>query len=95
MQIKYLLLFIIKLYQALLSPIIGPRCRFYPTCSEYACESIQRFGAVRGGWLTVKRLVKCHPFCPGGFDPVPEDLLNAVNCHHSDASGPERTVLQD
>ncbi|MCF8111011.1 MAG: membrane protein insertion efficiency factor YidD [Desulfobacteraceae bacterium] len=69
---RYLFVFIIKLYQALVSPLIGPRCRFYPSCSEYACESIRRFGAVRGTWLSARRLVKCHPFHPGGFDPVPD-----------------------
>ncbi|MFW5908239.1 MAG: membrane protein insertion efficiency factor YidD, partial [Desulfosalsimonas sp.] len=62
-------MFIIKLYQTLLSPVIGPRCRFYPSCSEYAFESIRRFGSVRGVWLAAGRLVKCHPFHPGGFDP--------------------------
>ncbi|MFW5957991.1 MAG: membrane protein insertion efficiency factor YidD [Desulfosalsimonas sp.] len=70
--IKYLFIFIIKLYQVLVSPLIGQRCRFFPSCSEYACESISRFGVFRGIWLTAGRLVKCHPFHPGGVDPVPE-----------------------
>ncbi|MBA2879947.1 hypothetical protein HNR65_000254 [Desulfosalsimonas propionicica] len=80
--IKYFLLFSIRLYQCLLSPVIGSCCRFYPTCSEYAYESIRRFGAIRGGWLALKRLAKCHPFHPGGIDPVleAEDQTAAPIC---------------
>ncbi|MBS4208583.1 membrane protein insertion efficiency factor YidD [Bacillus sp. FJAT-50079] len=63
---------IIRFYQIIISPLKPPTCRFYPTCSQYGLESIQRFGAIRGGWLTCKRILKCHPFHPGGFDPVPE-----------------------
>ncbi|MCF8028962.1 MAG: membrane protein insertion efficiency factor YidD [Desulfobacteraceae bacterium] len=87
--IKYLLLLIIKLYQALISPLIGPRCRFYPTCSAYALESIQRFGAMRGGWLAVRRMVKCHPFHPGGCDPVPgaDDNSSVRPCVEGKGSG--------
>ncbi|MCM3113436.1 membrane protein insertion efficiency factor YidD [Lederbergia lenta] len=62
----------IRFYQVVISPLKPPSCRFYPTCSQYGLEAIQRFGAIRGGWLTVKRIVKCHPFHPGGFDPIPE-----------------------
>ncbi|MEK3887678.1 membrane protein insertion efficiency factor YidD [Bacillus sp. FSL K6-3431] len=63
---------LIRLYQVVISPLMPPSCRFYPTCSHYGMEAIQKFGAIRGGWLTVKRIVKCHPFHPGGFDPVPD-----------------------
>lgn len=82
-------MFIIKLYQALLSPVIGARCRFYPSCSEYALESIRRFGTLRGVWLAARRLVKCHPFHPGGVDPVPEVYPVGEKHHCCGASGSE------
>jgi putative membrane protein insertion efficiency factor len=63
---------VIRGYQLLISPVLGPRCRFYPTCSAYALEAINRFGLLRGSWLAVKRIAHCHPFCDGGIDPVPE-----------------------
>ncbi len=59
-------------YRYLISPLLGPRCRFWPTCSSYALEAIKLHGPWRGGWLTLKRLSKCHPLHPGGVDPVPE-----------------------
>jgi uncharacterized protein len=61
----------IRVYQWTLSPLLGPRCRFYPSCSCYMHEAIDRHGAMRGGWLGLKRLLRCHPFTPGGYDPVP------------------------
>lgn len=67
-----LLISTVRGYQKLISPLFGPSCRFYPTCSHYAIEAIERFGAVKGGWLTTKRLLKCHPLYPGGEDPVPQ-----------------------
>lgn len=63
---------IIRFYQVVISPIKPPSCRFYPTCSHYGLEAVQKFGALKGGWLTLKRILKCHPFHPGGIDPVPE-----------------------
>jgi len=66
-----LLLLLIRLYKVALSPLIGSRCRFYPSCSDYGAEAIRRHGAVAGLWLTVKRVGRCHPYHPGGFDPVP------------------------
>ncbi|WP_110943507.1 membrane protein insertion efficiency factor YidD [Virgibacillus senegalensis] len=69
---KRLFIFFIKVYQKVISPIKPPTCRFYPTCSQYGLESLERFGLIKGGFLTIKRLLKCHPFHPGGFDPVPE-----------------------
>ena len=62
---------VIRLYQLTLSPFIGRQCRFHPTCSHYAAEAIANFGVVRGSWLALRRLFRCHPFHPGGFDPVP------------------------
>ncbi|MCG5026868.1 membrane protein insertion efficiency factor YidD [Anoxybacillus flavithermus] len=69
-----LLIVLIRFYQRFLSPLKPPTCRFYPTCSNYGIEAVRRFGAIKGGWLTVKRILKCHPFHPGGFDPVPEPI---------------------
>ncbi|MCT2536379.1 membrane protein insertion efficiency factor YidD [Aquibacillus koreensis] len=69
---KRLFILLIRFYQKVISPIKPPTCRFYPTCSQYGLESIQRFGALKGGYLTIKRILKCHPFHPGGVDLVPE-----------------------
>lgn len=62
---------LIRLYQIVLSPLIGNQCRFHPSCSHYAMEAVGRFGVVRGSWLAAARLARCHPLHPGGFDPVP------------------------
>ena len=62
---------LIRLYQVTLSPFIGRSCRFYPTCSNYALEAIRLHGTLRGSWLALRRLGKCHPFHPGGYDPPP------------------------
>lgn len=62
---------LIKFYRLAISPLIGPRCRFDPTCSQYGLEAIKSHGALKGGWLTLKRVLKCHPLNPGGYDPVP------------------------
>lgn len=64
-------LFLIRAYQVVLSPILGPACRFSPSCSEYAYQAITRYGPLKGTILSIKRLFRCHPFNPGGFDPVP------------------------
>lgn len=61
----------IRFYQIFISPLKPPTCRFYPTCSAYAIEAIQKKGPVKGTWLAIKRIAKCHPFHPGGYDPVP------------------------
>jgi putative membrane protein insertion efficiency factor len=73
---KKIFLSIIRFYQVIISPLKPPTCRFYPTCSHYGLEAVQRFGALKGGWLTIKRILKCHPFHPGGLDPVPEKDTN-------------------
>ena len=66
-----LLILLVKFYQLFISPMIGPRCRFSPTCSEYAVEALKTHGAIKGVWLTMKRLSRCHPMHPGGLDTVP------------------------
>ncbi|HKT61338.1 MAG TPA: membrane protein insertion efficiency factor YidD [Gemmatimonadales bacterium] len=62
---------LIRAYQRFLSPALPPSCRFHPSCSQYALEAVTRYGALRGSWLAARRLARCHPFNPGGFDPVP------------------------
>ncbi|MFC0231423.1 membrane protein insertion efficiency factor YidD [Bhargavaea ullalensis] len=70
---KHLFILIIKFYRKAISPLTPPSCRFYPTCSAYGLEAFEKHGAVKGLWLTVRRISKCHPFHDGGYDPVPED----------------------
>jgi hypothetical protein len=62
---------LIRAYQYLISPVLPPSCRFTPTCSQYAYEAISRYGVMRGGLMAIKRILRCHPFHPGGYDPVP------------------------
>ena len=69
-MIRYLFIFPIKIYQICISPLIGPSCRFHPTCSNYSIESIQKYGVIKGFILSVKRLLKCHPMGGAGYDPV-------------------------
>ena len=69
---KAALMGLIRLYQLTLSRVLPPSCRFEPSCSHYSYEAIARYGAWRGGWLAVKRIARCHPFNPGGYDPVPD-----------------------
>ena len=64
-------IFLIRMYQLLVSPLLGRSCRFHPGCSDYALEALHRHGVIKGGWLAVKRIACCHPWHPGGFDPVP------------------------
>ena len=71
-KMKHVFIFLIKMYRVCISPLMGPgKCRFIPTCSEYAIEAIQKYGALKGGILGIKRVLRCHPGCPGGYDPVP------------------------
>ncbi|RMD54392.1 MAG: membrane protein insertion efficiency factor YidD [Nitrospirae bacterium] len=68
---KHILTSLIYLYKIFLSPILPKSCRFYPVCSDYAIESLNRYGFIKGSWLSLRRLLRCHPFHPGGYDPVP------------------------
>ncbi|WP_420319394.1 membrane protein insertion efficiency factor YidD [Gorillibacterium massiliense] len=61
----------VRFYRKFISPLKPPTCRFYPTCSQYALDAIEEYGAAKGSWMAVKRIGRCHPFHPGGFDPVP------------------------
>jgi len=73
-MVKYILgracIFVIRLYQIVLSPLFPQSCRFYPTCSEYAVAAIKRYGPIKGSFIGLKRILRCHPFNPGGYDPV-------------------------
>lgn len=68
---RTVLVLLVRLYQVGLSPLLPSSCRYYPSCSAYAVEALERHGALRGGWLALRRIGRCHPFRPGGFDPVP------------------------
>ncbi|MEW6353454.1 MAG: membrane protein insertion efficiency factor YidD [Pseudomonadota bacterium] len=78
-----ILILLITGYRFFLSPLLGPHCRFHPSCSCYAQTAVARFGAARGAWLALKRVARCHPWHPGGIDPVPEPPLK----HHQEIHG--------
>jgi putative membrane protein insertion efficiency factor len=69
--VKYLLMGLIRLYQMTFSKLLPPSCRFTPSCSHYGYEAVRKYGALKGGWLAIRRISRCHPFNPGGYDPVP------------------------
>lgn len=69
---RYLILGLIRVYQWTLSPLLGNACRYYPSCSRYTYEAVQRFGSFRGSWMGLKRILRCNPWFEGGYDPVPE-----------------------
>lgn len=75
--IKLLFIFPIKVYQTLISPLLGPTCRFEPSCSHYMIGSIQEWGVIKGTWMGLKRIGRCHPWSPGGYDPVPKKQTNS------------------
>ena len=68
---KTLILALLKFYRLAVSPFLGRNCRFHPSCSAYAMEAVERHGAIKGGWLGLRRILRCHPWNPGGYDPVP------------------------
>jgi putative membrane protein insertion efficiency factor len=68
--VKHVLLALLRLYKLAVSPLLPPSCRFVPTCSEYTSEAVSRYGALRGSWMGLRRLLRCHPFHSGGYDPV-------------------------
>ena len=78
-MIAKLLRFLVRCYRLLVSPVMPPACRFYPSCSEYAEEALCRHGAWRGGWLTAGRILRCGPWHDGGYDPVPEQIATRCN----------------
>ncbi len=83
-----LLVWILRGYQLAISPMLGPKCRFYPSCSQYAIEALRTHGAARGSWLAARRVCRCHPWHDGGHDPVPpashkHSSTTARGCHHS------------
>jgi hypothetical protein len=79
LSLRQILLWLIRGYQLTLSPWLGPRCRFYPSCSCYAHTAIKEYGAMRGVWLALRRLLRCHPFHEGGYDPVPVPDKRMIN----------------
>ena len=86
---KYVLILLLRGYRFAISPLYGQVCRYYPTCSAYALEAVTEHGAVRGSWLAVRRLLRCHPWAAGGLDPVPPAVPSRTLDH--DPSGPGTT----
>jgi uncharacterized protein len=85
-------LHLLRGYKAIVSPLFPPACRYVPTCSEYAMEAVERFGAVRGGLLAVRRLLRCHPFVKGGYDPV---VKRVRNCEEMSPAGRHNGPMHD
>jgi putative membrane protein insertion efficiency factor len=89
------LILLIRIYQRILSPLLGPVCRFEPSCSRYAVKCLEYHGALRGSWLTVRRIARCHPFNPGGFDPPPPPRTASAGEELRDCEHPEHTKQSD
>lgn len=73
---KKLLIILIKIYQKYISPLKPPSCRFYPTCSQYAIDAVLKYGTIKGSFMAIRRIIKCHPFNPGGYDPLKYERKN-------------------
>jgi len=86
------LLAFFRAWQLFVSPLYGQTCRFYPSCSAYGVEAVRRHGAVRGAWLTARRLLRCHPWNPGGVDPVPPKGRAVCSDGHDESTPPQRRV---
>ncbi|MGU9957962.1 MAG: membrane protein insertion efficiency factor YidD [Arenicellales bacterium WSBS_2016_MAG_OTU3] len=89
---KRALITLLKAYKYCVSPLLGPRCRFYPSCSDYACEAVENHGVIKGSFLTVKRIGRCHPLGDGGFDPVPNQD-DHTNCAAPNTANPVVNTL--
>ncbi len=73
-------LILLRTYKYAVSPMFSPACRYVPTCSEFATEAVEHYGVLRGGWMSLKRVLRCHPLAKSGYDPVPKDSVAAVRC---------------
>ena len=85
-MIRNILLALVRGYQKYISPAFPACCRFTPTCSQYAMEAIDQYGAIKGGWLALKRIMRCNPFCRGGYDPVPQGKINSMTTTNQEDS---------
>ena len=101
-MIKIFILKLIRFYQVFISPNLGQNCRFYPSCSHYALEALEHHGALRGSWMSIKRLLRCHPFNQGGFDPVPLSAMKstvkkpaAKSCSHNHGDQQHESLSSD
>ena len=92
---KWVAIALLRAYQWLVSPLLGPACRYVPSCSEYAVEAVARYGVIKGGWKAAWRLARCHPFARGGFDPVVSCQLSVSSCHREHAPEGRRTSSYD